>query len=194
MPVTVTFPETGVRTVAPLFTPALRSMPQSNIISVTAHGEAKWRGRSYRCALGSGGVAATKREGDGATPMGCFFLRGVLYRADRLAEPKTGLPASAIEPDDGWCDAPDDAAYNKKVRLPHPASAERLWRDDAVYDLIVVLGHNDRPVVPGCGSAIFMHVATPDYAPTAGCVALARDDLLAILADCDPSTQICVLS
>lgn len=194
MPVTVTFPETGVRTIAPLFTPVYRSMPQSNIISVTAQGQAKWRGQSYRCAIGDGGVGSTKREGDGATPMGCFFLRGVMFRPDRLDEPKTGLAVSPIAPDDGWCDAPDDAAYNKHVRLPYRASAERLWRDDHVYDLIVVLGHNDRPVVPGCGSAIFIHVATPDYAPTAGCVALERQDLIAILADCDPTTQICILS
>lgn len=194
MAVTVAFPETGARPITPLFTPVFRSMPQSNIISVTPTGETKWRGRSYRCAIGTNGVATTKREGDGASPMGCFFLRNVMYRADRLDTPETGLPVTAIAPEDGWCDDPEDRAYNKHVSLPYGASAETLWRDDAVYDLIVVLGHNDMPVVPGCGSAIFMHVATPDYAPTAGCIALAREDLLAILADCDRTTQICILS
>ncbi len=168
-------------------------MPQSNIISVSATGSAKWRGRTYRCALGKSGITATKREGDGASPMGCFALRRVLYRADRLEAPATGLPIAAIAPDDGWCDAPDDAAYNQPVHLPHPASAETLWREDEVYDLIVVLGHNDAPVVPGCGSAIFLHVARPNFAPTAGCVAFAHDDLLEILAECDGATQICIL-
>ena len=107
--------------------------------------------------------------------------------------PQTGLPVSAISPNDGWCDAPNDAAYNQAVSLPYTASAESLWRDDNVYDLIVVLGHNDSPVVPGCGSAIFIHVAQPDYAATEGCVALALEDLLEVLNDCDHQTQICIM-
>ncbi len=194
MAVTVALPELGVRPIAPLFTPAVRSMPQTNIISVSPSGRAKWRGRSYRCAVGANGITATKREGDGASPMGCFALRRVLYRRDRLDAPVTGLPVDALSENDGWCDAPDDAAYNQAVRLPYPASAETLWREDSVYDLIVVIGHNDAPVVPGCGSAIFLHVARPDYVPTEGCIAFARDDLLEILADCDADSQVCILS
>jgi len=192
--VTVALPEIGVRPVAPLFTPAIRSMPQSNIISVSASGTAKWRGRTYRCAVGAGGITATKREGDGASPMGCFALRRVFFRPDRLEAPSTGLPVKAISESDGWCDAPDDPAYNQQVRLPHEASAETLWREDALYDLVVVIGHNDAPVVPGCGSAIFLHVAQPDYAPTEGCIAFNREDLLEILAGCDRDSQICILS
>jgi L,D-peptidoglycan transpeptidase YkuD (ErfK/YbiS/YcfS/YnhG family) len=139
--------------------------------------------RRLRCALGPAGVtpAAAKREGDGASPAGAWPLRRVLYRADRRPQPRTALPARALAPDDGWCDAPDDPAYNRPVTLPYPASAERLWRDDGVYDLIVVLGHNDDPVIAGAGSAIFLHLARPDYAPTQGCVALAAGDLEALL-------------
>ncbi|HEY5346811.1 MAG TPA: hypothetical protein VIJ72_01360, partial [Rhizomicrobium sp.] len=81
----------------------------------------------------------------------------------------------------GWCDAPGDPSYNRPVRLPYPASAEQLWREDHVYDIIVVLGFNDDPVIAGKGSAIFLHLAKPDYAPTAGCVALALPDMLAAL-------------
>jgi L,D-peptidoglycan transpeptidase YkuD (ErfK/YbiS/YcfS/YnhG family) len=92
------------------------------------------------------------------------------------------LPNAPLAEDDGWCDAPDDPAYNQPVRLPYPASAERLWCDDRVYDLIVVLGYNDDPVVPGAGSAIFLHLARPDYAPTQGCIALAATDLLHLLS------------
>jgi L,D-peptidoglycan transpeptidase YkuD (ErfK/YbiS/YcfS/YnhG family) len=88
----------------------------------------------------------------------------------------------ALAPEDGWCDAPSNPAYNKPVRLPFPASAEALWRDDAVYDIIGILGWNDSPVRPGQGSAIFLHVARPDYAPTDGCVALAQDHLRRVLA------------
>lgn len=136
------------------------------------------------CALGQGGVvaASAKVEGDGASPIGVWPIRRVLYRPDRGPPPPTALPRQAIAPDDGWCDAPDDPRYNQPVRHPYPASAEALWRDDHVYDIVVVLGHNDAPVVRGAGSAIFWHLAHPDYRPTAGCVAVARADMLAALA------------
>jgi L,D-peptidoglycan transpeptidase YkuD (ErfK/YbiS/YcfS/YnhG family) len=137
-------------------------------------------------------VSGEKQEGDGATPAGDFVMRQVLYRPDRLAEPATRLPVQALEPDDGWCDAPDDPAYNRPVLLPYRASAETLWREDGIYDLIVVLGHNDDPVVPGRGSAIFLHLAREDFGPTAGCVALSCDDLLKILAEADLAASIVV--
>jgi len=139
-------------------------------------------GRRFRCALGRAGVRLDKREGDGATPQARMALRGVLYRPDRLARPDTGLPVRALTPMDGWCDDPAAPDYNRPVALPHAARHERLWREDAIYDVIVELGWNDDPVLPGRGSAIFLHVARPHYAPTEGCVALARDDLLALLA------------
>jgi L,D-peptidoglycan transpeptidase YkuD (ErfK/YbiS/YcfS/YnhG family) len=151
-------------------------------------GRMAWPGREVRAALGKGGLlpAAEKREGDGASPIGRWPLRRVLYRPDKGPAPQTSLPIEAIGPHDGWCDAPPDPAYNRPVTLPYPASAERLWRDDDVYDLVVILGHNDDPVVPGAGSAIFLHLARPDYAPTEGCVALARADLQALLAEAKP--------
>ncbi|HEY3918458.1 MAG TPA: L,D-transpeptidase family protein [Stellaceae bacterium] len=159
---------------------------------VDRKGGARWGTQRLRCALGRGGVSAQKHEGDGATPVGGFVLRRVLYRPDREPPPQTRLPGLAIKPSDGWCDAPADAAYNRPVHLPYPASAEALWRADHVYDLIVVLGYNDAPVVPGQGSAIFLHLATQDYAPTAGCVALARADLLAVLGEADAASRVIV--
>lgn len=145
---------------------------------------------SCRCALGRGGVSAAKREGDGATPLGAWPLRFVLYRPDRVVPPQTGLAVLPLWPWDGWCDDPADAAYNRYIALPYPARHERLWRNDALYDLIVVLGYNDDPVVPGAGSAIFLHVAAPDYRPTEGCVALAEGDLRAVLANANASTTL----
>ena len=147
-------------------------------------------GRTYDCALGPAGIKADKREGDGATPAGEFALRRVLYRADRGALPETWLEALAIERHDGWCDAPGDPAYNRPVRLPYPASAETMWREDGLYDVVVVLGHNDDPVVPGAGSAVFLHCAKPDYAPTEGCVALKKADLLDVLREVGPGGRI----
>ncbi len=138
-------------------------------------------GRQFRCAIGRGGYSNAKQEGDGATPIGVWPLRLLYYRADRLAEPKTGLAIKPIAEDDGWCDAPDDPAYNRRVTLPYSASHEEMWREDGLYDLVVVLGHNDDPPIPGLGSAIFMHIARDGYNPTEGCIALAREDLLTVL-------------
>jgi L,D-peptidoglycan transpeptidase YkuD (ErfK/YbiS/YcfS/YnhG family) len=151
-------------------------------------GRVTWPGHEARAALGWGGLrpSAEKREGDGAGPIGAWPIRRLLYRPDKGAAPRTALPVQAIGREDGWCDAPLDKAYNRPVALPYPASAERLWRDDHLYDLVVVLGHNDDPVVPGAGSAIFLHLAKPDYSPTEGCVALARPDLEALLAAAQP--------
>ena len=151
-------------------------------------------GGEVRCALGRGGVVAAdgKREGDGATPLGAWPLRRVLWRADRLARPATALPAAPLAPDDGWSDDPADPAYNRPVTHPHPHSAERLWREDGLYDVLVVLGHNDDPPVAGLGSAIFLHCAGPGSPPTEGCVALLREDLLAVLAQAAPGDVLTV--
>jgi L,D-peptidoglycan transpeptidase YkuD (ErfK/YbiS/YcfS/YnhG family) len=148
--------------------------------------------RRYRCALGRSGVRSDKREGDGATPSGMFPLREVYYRADRGAKPACGLPVHTLAPDDGWCDDPADPEYNRFVALPYGGRHERLWRDDALYDLMCVIGYNDAPVRSGLGSAIFLHVAAPDYAPTEGCVALAADDLRAVLEQCDAATAMTI--
>lgn len=138
-------------------------------------------GKRFRCAIGRGGYALDKREGDGATPIGTWPFRRVYYRPDRVAPPKTGLKTAPIVETDGWCDAPDDPAYNRPVTLPYPASHEEMWREDHLYDIVVVLGHNDDPPVPGRGSAIFMHVAREGYLPTEGCIALKREDLEKVL-------------
>lgn len=159
-------------------------------LEVFADGIAVWNGRRLRCAVGRSGIRRAKREGDGATPAGSWPMRKLYYRPDRMAAPVSGLPLAALTPFDGWCDDPQDAAYNQPVRLPYPARAERLWRDDPVYDLIVPLGYNDAPVIAGAGSAIFLHLAQADYRPTEGCVALGRDDLLAVLRDADPASRV----
>jgi L,D-peptidoglycan transpeptidase YkuD (ErfK/YbiS/YcfS/YnhG family) len=163
-------------------------------IDVQPCGRLAFAGRTVRCTLGRGGVrpAAQKREGDGATPAGAWPLRRLLWRPDRVARPATALPASPIGPHDGWCDGPDDPSYNRPVALPYPASAERLWREDHLYDLLVVLGHNDDPVVAGAGSAIFLHLARPDFAPTEGCIALAEPDLRDLLACAAPGDVLVV--
>lgn len=142
------------------------------------------------CALGPAGVQAVKHEGDGATPAGTYPLRAVWYRADRVKKPAATLPVHKIGKQDGWCDAPGDPRYNRAVTLPYPASAERMWREDDVYDLVVVLGHNDDPPVPGRGSAVFLHIANPKFGPTEGCIAIARDHLVMLADQMSPDSTI----
>ncbi|WP_428378083.1 L,D-transpeptidase family protein [Lichenicoccus sp.] len=134
--------------------------------------------RRVPCVLGAGGISLHKQEGDETTPAGLHRLRRVLYRADRLgAPPDCSLPREPIAPGDGWCDDVTHRDYNRPVRLPHDGRHERLWRNDGLYDLMAVLAYNDDPPQRGLGSAIFLHVAQADEAPTAGCVAVSLPDL-----------------
>jgi L,D-peptidoglycan transpeptidase YkuD (ErfK/YbiS/YcfS/YnhG family) len=149
-----------------------------------------WGAGPRPCAIGPAGLGIKDREGDGVTPQGAFPVREIFFRADRVKNLRSSLPARTIARDDGWCDAPDDPNYNRPVKLPYAASAEQMWREDHLYDIVAVIGFNDDPIRPGKGSAIFLHIAKPDYAPTAGCVALAKDDLVAALEQLRPGDRI----
>lgn len=135
------------------------------------------------CRIGKAGAIdmVQGREGDAKTPLGEYHLRFGLYRADRLAKPRSNLAFRPIRNDDGWCDAPDDPAYNRFIRLPYPASHEALWRKDGAYDIILVMSHNDSPPIPNLGSAVFIHVAQPDDRNTLGCIALAPEEMVQLL-------------
>ena len=156
------------------------------------HAVLDWGAGARHAAIGPGGIAVKGGEGDGITPRGRFPIREIFYRADRIARPNVRLPLRAIAENDGWCDAPNDPNYNRLVTLPYPASAEQMWRDDHLYDLVAVLGYNDDPVLPGKGSAIFLHLARPDYSHTQGCVALAFADALAALEQLEPGDEILI--
>ena len=150
-----------------------------------------------KCALGRSGTTRDKREGDGATPIGSFGLLQLFYRPDKGPRPRTLLPTRAIAPDDGWCDAPGDRAYNTRVKRPYPASHEEMWRGDDMYDLVVDIAYNrgggtNSGIRKGKGSAIFMHVVRPGFTPTAGCVALHKRDLRRLLPHLGPRTRIVI--
>jgi L,D-peptidoglycan transpeptidase YkuD (ErfK/YbiS/YcfS/YnhG family) len=144
--------------------------------------------------VGAGGVREDKVEGDSATPAGDFPLRRVLFRNDRLVLPKIDLPARPIGEHDGWCDDPVSSSYNRLVHVPNEWSHEKLWREDALYDVIVVVGYNDDPPEGEWGSAIFLHLAREDFSPTKGCVALARDAMMELLPLLGRDTRVRVLS
>ena len=151
-------------------------------------------GRGLPCSMGRAGLVAAdlKQEGDGKTPLGAWTLMQVLYRPDRLSPPKTTLPVAALSPRDGWCDDPADRAYNQAVHRPYAASHEEMWRADGLYDLLVVTDHNSMPPIPGKGSAIFLHCRAIDQGPTAGCISIAREELISLVASLTPGSRLVI--
>ena len=164
------------------------------IIASVAAGTVTAFGETVAASFGKGGAIAAvdKREGDGATPLGVWPVRAALLRPDRMAAPATRLPWRWLRPGDGWSDGVDDPAYNRPVAWPHRYSAEHLWRDDHVYDVIIVLGHNDSPPRAPQGSAIFWHCCQPDRRPTEGCVAIDRPVLARWLDRLAPGATITI--
>ncbi|GLK75150.1 hypothetical protein GCM10008171_04040 [Methylopila jiangsuensis] len=159
------------------------------LVGDRARGRVIAGGLNLPCALGPAGIVADKREGDGATPRAALKARRVWRRADRGPRPPTPLPVRVTRPGDGWCDDVRHRRYNRPVTLPFAASHEILWREDGLYDLVVELGWNDRPVRRGRGSAIFLHAARPGFTPTAGCVAVAPPALRKLVARLGPATS-----
>jgi L,D-peptidoglycan transpeptidase YkuD (ErfK/YbiS/YcfS/YnhG family) len=143
-------------------------------------------------ALGRGGIRANKREGDGGTPKGTFRPRQLWWRADRHPRPRTFLPVRAIRPEDAWCEDPQSRHYNQPVRLEPGCGGDRLTRDDHLYDFIVEIDHNSSPRVAGRGSAVFLHLARENFAPTAGCVSMTKSAMLRLLARLGPETRIVI--
>lgn len=154
-------------------------------------------GKAYPCRIGRLGFVEGDmgREGDEKTPLGSYQLRFGLYRADRLPAPRSAINFRPLIPDDGWCDASDDPAYNRFVRLPYTASHEMLWRDDGAYDIILVMNHNDSPPLKaengqGLGSAVFLHIAQPDDRETMGCVAVTPEVMAGLLGVISLGTKV----
>jgi len=157
-----------------------------------------YAGRTYPGVVGRGGVTKSKREGDGATPVGCFSILRAYYRPDRIVGLDTRLPTSALEPADVWVDDPRDKNYNqplKRSELEEGSSHEEMWREDAIYDIVLDLSYNRNPASKGEGSAVFVHVAreeNPASSPTDGCVALRREHLVELLSLVTPDTLVCI--
>jgi L,D-peptidoglycan transpeptidase YkuD (ErfK/YbiS/YcfS/YnhG family) len=149
-------------------------------------------GRPVPVALGRGGIIANKREGDGGTPKGTFRPRQLWWRADRHPRPPTFLPGRAIRPEDAWCEDPHSRHYNQPLRLDLDRGGDRLTRDDHLYDFIVEIDHNTSPRVAGLGSAVFLHLARENFAPTAGCVSMTKSAMLQLLRRLGPQTRIVI--
>jgi L,D-peptidoglycan transpeptidase YkuD (ErfK/YbiS/YcfS/YnhG family) len=151
-----------------------------------------WPGGETRAAVGATGVSSTKQEGDKATPAGTFALPFGMYRRDRIKLPGTSLPMTPLREAHAWVDDPNDSKYNQLVELPYPAHTEEMWRADGIYDLLVVVGYNMNPTQPGAGSAIFLHIARPNFAPTEGCIAIERSALLNLILLLGPASTLTI--
>ena len=149
-------------------------------------------GLTLPVALGRGGIKADKWEGDGGTPRGTFRPRQLWWRADRHPRPKTHLPIRAIRREDAWCEDPSSRHYNQPMRLAGDGGGDRLTRADHLYDFIIEIDHNTSPRVAGRGSAVFLHLARPDFSPTAGCISMTQSAMLRLLERLGPQTKIVI--
>jgi L,D-peptidoglycan transpeptidase YkuD (ErfK/YbiS/YcfS/YnhG family) len=170
-------------------------VPAIRIRAAAAHRSRGWLtagGRPIPVALGRGGIMANKREGDGGTPRGIFRPRRVWWRADRHPRPRTFLPLRTIRVGDAWCEDPSDRHYNQPVLLDRDHGGDRLKRDDHLYDFIIEIDHNTRPRIAGRGSAVFLHLARGNLAPTAGCVAMTKAAMVQLLRRLGPRTRLVI--
>ncbi len=150
------------------------------------------RGEQFQCAIGLNGLTENKREGDLSTPIGTFHFDKIFYRADRLGNMKFIIDSSIIKKNDGWCDDQKSGLYNQHIQFPFQKSAEHLYRDDRIYDIICVLNYNTSPIIPGRGSAIFLHIAKPGFLGTEGCIAIEKELLIEIATNLTTDSTIVI--
>ena len=134
-----------------------------------------------KCAVGKRGISIKKKEGDFITPKGTFKIREIFYRKDRVQNLITRIKKTVIRKNMGWCDDPKSKKYNKLVYFPFKHSAEKLYRSENIYDIILVLNFNMNPVKKNKGSAIFIHIAKKNFQPTQGCIALDKSELIKLV-------------
>ena len=142
-----------------------------------------------KCAIGKNGITKNKKEGDLKTPSGYFKLKKIFYRRDRIKFFKSYIKKCCIKKNIGWCDDPSSQYYNKEIKLPFKGSTEKLWRKDNIYDLIIVINYNFNPIIKNRGSAIFLHICKKNYAPTKGCVAINKKDMMNLLVNIKSNTK-----
>jgi L,D-peptidoglycan transpeptidase YkuD (ErfK/YbiS/YcfS/YnhG family) len=143
-----------------------------------------------RCSVGKRGITLKKKEGDKKTPKGEFKFKYILYRKDRIFDLKTRLKKIVIKKKMGWCDDPNSNNYNKIINFPSRYSAEKLWKKENVYDIIIVIDYNLNPLIKNKGSAIFLHIAKRKYQPTNGCIAVSKKNIRLIANAINKKTKI----
>jgi L,D-peptidoglycan transpeptidase YkuD (ErfK/YbiS/YcfS/YnhG family) len=160
------------------------------MIIVKKNGYLKYKNLKFRCALGKGGIKKKIKEGDDITPKGIFSITRIFYRQDKIKKIITKVKKIKIKKNMGWCDDSQSPFYNKQVKLPNRFGYEKLYREDNLYDIILILNYNTKPVIKNKGSAIFVHVGNKFYKKTRGCVALKKDHLIKLISQIKKNTKI----
>ena len=160
------------------------------MIFINKSGYLEYKDLKFRCALGKAGIKRKKIEGDNITPIGTFRINNIYYRRDHIKKIFSKFKLIEIKKNMGWCDDPKSKQYNQLIRLPYKYKHEKLYRKDNIYDLILVLNYNTRPILKNKGSAIFIHVATKNYRKTAGCIALKKKHLIRLVERINKKTKI----
>ena len=142
-----------------------------------------------KCAVGKKGIGYKKKEGDLITPIGQFKIKYILYRKDRV-KVSTKLKKKVLKKNMGWCDDPKSNHYNKLVKLPFDCKHEKLFKNENIYDIILVLNYNMNPVKKNKGSAIFIHVSKNNFRKTEGCVAIKKINLIKLIKEISPNTKV----
>jgi L,D-peptidoglycan transpeptidase YkuD (ErfK/YbiS/YcfS/YnhG family) len=151
-----------------------------------------YRGYKLKCAIGKSGITNSKKEGDQRTPSGMYKLGILYYRKDRNRLLKTKLRKKVIKKNMGWCDDPRSKKYNKEIRFPFNYSAEKLYKKNKTYDILIDIKYNHSPVEKNKGSAIFLHLKDKNYNPTKGCISISKKDFLKLLPLIKRSTRIII--
>ena len=145
-----------------------------------------------RCAIGKRGITDSKKEGDQKTPKGTFKFKSIFYRKDKLSNFKSFIRKRIIKKNMGWCDDPKSRSYNKLIKLPFKQSAEKMWLKSGIYDIVLVVNYNLRPVIKNKGSAIFLHLAKRNYSPTKGCIAVNKEDMFLLVRKINNKTKLII--
>jgi L,D-peptidoglycan transpeptidase YkuD (ErfK/YbiS/YcfS/YnhG family) len=162
------------------------------MIIINKSGYLKYKDIKFKCALGKSGIGKKRIEGDNITPKGIFKIIKIYYRKDRIKKINSAFKLIEIKKDMGWCDDPESKKYNQLIKLPSKYRHEKLFRNDRIYDLIIVLNYNMNPVIKNKGSAIFIHIAKNNYNKTKGCIALKKKDLIEIISKIKRNTKIII--
>jgi L,D-peptidoglycan transpeptidase YkuD (ErfK/YbiS/YcfS/YnhG family) len=160
------------------------------MIIINKSGYLKYRDLKFKCALGKSGIGRKKIEGDNITPKGIFKIVKIYYRNDRIKKISSNLKLIKTTKRMGWCDDPNSKNYNKLIRLPEKYDHEKLYRKDNLYDLVLVLNYNMKPIIKNKGSAIFIHVSHKNYKKTAGCIALKKTHLIKLISKIKKDTKV----
>ena len=162
------------------------------MIIINKSGYLKYNNLKFKCALGKAGIGNKKSEGDNITPRGNFSIVKIYYRKDRLNKLSSKFTLTEIKKNMGWCDDPKSKKYNKPIMLPTKYSHEILYRRDNIYDLVLVLNYNMKPIIKNKGSALFIHIANKNYKKTAGCIGLKKSHLINIIKKIKKNTKVII--